>query len=216
MDINKIKYVLVGNDCVEPAISDDELINEFTLTERTEICAKCMYYERLVQTIKDEEKDWLFELCDYDLSIVDDIHNTVTAYENVGSNTYYGLVTKMLNDKKNTNITKMSDLDKKRYVTARDNLVNNFVNGNYSLEVIYKTFNDVTKTTNIKKIEYYAIDTWTHEYYDVYDTNFPKQRYVVENLRKIISEKIDAANNYEFDGSYLIYSDKKVILTLYV
>lgn len=108
------------------------------------------------------------------------------------------------------------DLDKKRYVTARDNLVNNFINDNYSLEVIYKTFNDITKTTNIKKIEYYAIDTWTHEYYDVYDTNFYKQRYTVEELRKIISKKIDSTNNYEFDGSYLIYSDKKVILTLYV
>lgn len=213
MDINKIKYILIG-DYINPVVisDDDEDLNKFSLEERTIIYIKCAYYERLVQTIKNEEKDWLFELFNYDLSTIDivyDLIKTAPCYESA--------ISMLRNDKKDiTNTTKTSDLDKKRYVTARDNLVNNFVNGNYSLEVIYKTFNDVTKTTNIKKIEYYAVDTWTHEYYDVYDTNVPQQRYIVENLRKIISEKIDAANNYEFDGSYLIYNDKKVILTLYV
>lgn len=196
MDINKIKYILVG-DYVVPAITNDEFLNEFNLEERTKICAKRMYYERLVQTIKDEKKDYLFKLCDYDLGVIDDAY----------------IPGKKRN---NTNDTEMIDSDAKRYVTVRDNLVNNFINCSYDLEIISKSFNNVTKTTYIKTIEYYVIERSTNEYYDLYDVFTPHKRYLDYELRKIVKEKIDSANNYEFDSAYLTYGEKRVILTLYV
>lgn len=227
MDINEVKYVLVG-DYISPVVisDDDEVLDKFSLEERAKIYIKCAYYERLIQTIKDEKKDWIFDYCNYDLSDIDGLYSYIKTYEKIGSNKVAldtsviatGVLTKNCTIIKACTINnKTNDLDKKRYVTARDNLVNNFVSGTYSLEVIYKTFNEVTKTTNVKKIEFYPIDTYIREYYDLYDTDVPQQRYTVEELRKIISEKIDSANNYEFDGSSLIYNSyKRVILTLYV
>ena len=124
--------------------------------------------------------------------------------------------------------------EKINYVKTRNKLVKKFINSKYDLdvniyeidEIVYKSFDGSTKTKAIEDLvewKYYS-PIFEDGYYYTYNLlpvmkgsnqEYP-QRYTVEELRKIISKKLDSAERYEFDDSYLAHIAKKVILKIYI